>query len=55
MKRLKSIMTRVEQVLLKTSIVLAIVLIVVQLLLQFPSIRTVMTTVDSLEGYSYIR
>jgi hypothetical protein len=55
MKRLKTIFILVEQFLLKTSIVLAIVLIMAQVLLQFPSIRALITTVDALEGYPYTR
>lgn len=55
MKHLKTILMRVEQILLKTSIVLAILLIIAQVLLQFPSIRAILTTVDALEGNPYTR
>ncbi|WP_165921057.1 hypothetical protein [Paenibacillus albiflavus] len=55
MKQIKRILTQVERILLRLCIVLFVILLVVQFLLQFPAIRAVITTIDTLEGNPYLR
>lgn len=52
-KRLEQMMPRVERGLIKVGIILAIVLVIMQGMLQFPALRTVLTQVDRMEGVPY--
>lgn len=53
LKRLEQIMPRIERGLIKVGIILAIVLVLMQGMLQFPALRIMLTQVDMMEGDPY--
>lgn len=55
MKRHELLNSRIDRLLIRIAIGLGIALLVSQSLLQLPGLRSLLTTVDSLEGVPYIR
>lgn len=53
LKRLEQIMPRIERGLIKVGIILAIVLVLMQGMQQFPALRIMLTQVDMMEGDPY--
>lgn len=54
-EQIKKFFNRVERVLLRLSIALAILLVLSQVMLQIPAVRMIITSVDLLEGHPYHR